>query len=140
MTPVEQVFNPNTDTQLWYYIPGFNGYEISDQHIVRSMKHYRQYPFGILLGGKSIIENSQIVDILYTLSNNQNQRVKVSGEELWRLAMDNPDKPSSYPRRTFQTDISSRNNFTHKETNNQGEKLITPKFTMKSYKSPIYFV
>ena len=28
---VESVFDLNTDSQMWYNIPGYNGYEISDQ-------------------------------------------------------------------------------------------------------------
>ena len=47
-TPVEYVLNPYDD-RLWYYIPGFNGYELSNDYYIRSMKHYRKYPFGILL-------------------------------------------------------------------------------------------
>ena len=46
---VENYINPMSQDIWWYYIPGFNGYEISNTGIVRSMKHYKKYPYGILI-------------------------------------------------------------------------------------------
>ena len=37
--------------RLWYFIPqpGFNGYEVSNDGYVRSIKYYMKYPYGILI-------------------------------------------------------------------------------------------
>ena len=52
--PVQNFINPYDQNIWWYYIPGFNGYEISNTGIVRSMKHYKKYPFGILIKPREI--------------------------------------------------------------------------------------
>lgn len=139
MIPVEQIFNPYIDTQLWYYIPGFNGYEISDRGVVRSMKHFKKYPYGVLLHGK-VLDNN---DCIFTLSDNNNKRVQITRNTLWALAINNKNPVAGYPRRTYQTDIASRNQqiFIHRETNNQGEKLFTPQFTTikEELETPIFF-
>ena len=46
---VEDVLNIFDTNRVWYYIPGFNGYELSSDGYLRSMKHYRRYPYGILI-------------------------------------------------------------------------------------------
>ena len=43
-TPVENCLNIY-EPRYWFYIPGFNGYELSNDGFVRSMKHYRRYPY-----------------------------------------------------------------------------------------------
>ena len=47
--PIESVLDINDQNIWWYYIPGFNGYELSSNGLVRSMKHFKKYPFGILI-------------------------------------------------------------------------------------------
>ena len=111
---VENFINPMDPNILWYYIPGFNGYEISNTGIVRSMKHYKKYPFGILIKPKeinNIIELFTIAynDLTYELSDNNNERKVVKRSTLQYLASSNPYSISGYPRSTFITDISSRN-------------------------------
>lgn len=59
------------DDRLWYYIPGFNGYEVSNDGYVRSMKHWRKYPYGILIKPKSINNGEAI----FELSNDNNERI-----------------------------------------------------------------
>lgn len=87
--------------RLWYYIPGFNGYEISSDGYIRSMKHWRKYPTGILIRTDKSGR--------YELSDNHNKRVKITGPELQQLAMNNKSKQPFYPRKTYQCDDSSRN-------------------------------
>ena len=57
----------------WYMIKGFNGYEINEQGTVRSMKMMNANPgYLIKLHKKGY----------YTLSNNENKRVKMTPGEL----------------------------------------------------------
>ena len=37
--PIEQIWNIETDNQIWYDIPGFIGYQISNTMFVRSFKY-----------------------------------------------------------------------------------------------------
>ena len=106
---IEDVLNIYDD-RVWYYIPGFNGYELSNDGIVRSMKHYRVYPFGILIRPKTY--KGQVIhpqDPSYELSNDNNERVTVLRSQLAYLAKTNPYHTPGYPRRTTITDPSSRN-------------------------------
>lgn len=71
---------------LWYMIEGFNGYEINEEGVVRSMKRMNAYP-GYLL--KKDDEG------YYTLTNNRNKRVKMSPRELLDIVFNSgiPLKP-----------------------------------------------
>ena len=107
---VENVISPYDDI-WWLYIPGFNGYEVSTTGIIRSMKHYRKYPFGILIQPKKD-RNGKVInpqDPTYELSNNQNERVAIKLSQILYLAKTNPYHITGYPRRTCITDISPRN-------------------------------
>jgi hypothetical protein len=77
--PVEAVFDLNTDRQKWYYIPGYNEYEISDHWNVRSMKSGSGHAYGVLL----LVTNG-CCDI--HSSNGVGKRMPIS--EMWRLAME----------------------------------------------------
>lgn len=147
---VESVFDLNTDSQMWYNIPGYNGYEISDQGYVRSMKNFRKYPYGMLIRPKVTKHG----DTYFELSDDFNRRQRLSVEEIWDLAMKNPYKNNSYPRSTWVTDNQSRNPlaFSYKrmepkkpETYSYVEfpviKDIPEDITIKTVtlKSPIYF-
>lgn len=57
----------------WYMIEGFNGYEINERGNVRSMKMMYADPGHLLKLDKSG---------RYTLSNNENKRVKITPKEL----------------------------------------------------------
>lgn len=50
-TLVEDILGVYND-RVWYYILHYNGYEISNDGYIRSMKHYRKYPFGLLIEPK----------------------------------------------------------------------------------------
>lgn len=96
---INTVFNVDRDPQLWWSIPGFNGYEMSDYGFVRSMKYFQRCPFGMLIKFDS--------KGYYILSDNNNDRIKIHRKELWDLVISNPYSPQ--PRRTCQTDCYSRN-------------------------------
>lgn len=98
---VQTVFDIDTDTQLWWRIPGFNGYEMSDYGYIRSMKYFQRLPFGMLIK----FDNNEY----YTLSDDNNDRIKVHRMDLWDLVVTNPYTEPGYPRSTNQTDCYSRN-------------------------------
>lgn len=102
--PIETVLNVNDDSIRWYHIPNFNGYEISNIGIIRSMKHFKKYPFGIMIRPVSTNNNG---DIVFELSDNNNERVKITLSELKELSK-SKTRPG-YPRKTFITNVSSRN-------------------------------
>ena len=106
LTPVETVVDINRQDILWYEIPGYRGYELSNTGLVRSMKHYKRYPYGIIL-------EKQDKDI-YVLSNADNQRVRVSMAEIVNLVKNDPHRYAKY---TFQVNRASRNprEFVHRE-------------------------
>ena len=111
---IEDYIDPLSQNILWYYIPGFNGYEISNTGIVRSMKHYKRYPYGMLIRPKEISNPLELFtksfpELTYELSNNNNERKIIKRSELQYLAQNNQYAVQGYPRRTFVTDISSRN-------------------------------
>lgn len=105
--PIETILNINDDSILWYAIDGFNGYELSTTGIIRSMKHYKKYPFGIYIKPKSISK----YNVIYELSDNNNKRVSINKDNIITRVRNNPYKyHAGYPRHTIMTDISSRNN------------------------------
>ena len=76
--PIESVFDINTDPQIWNPIVGFRGYEVSNKGNVRSLKFYKEYPYGVLL---SPCKN----DGKYILSDNHNVRRKLSLQEIYKM-------------------------------------------------------
>ena len=109
-TLVEDILDIESD-RLWYYIPGFRGYEISDDGYIRSMKHYKKYPFGILIQPKKN-KDGQIIcpdDPTYELSDNNNERVLVNFSHLKYLSETTKNKIGGYPKRTCITNTGSRN-------------------------------
>ena len=113
-TPVQQYIDPYNSDLWWYYIPGFNGYEISNTGIVRSMKHFRKYPFGILIKPREIknpidLFTKQYNELTYELSDNNNERQVVKRSDLLNLVSSNKYNIEGYPRRTVVSDIGSRN-------------------------------
>lgn len=139
------------DDRFWYYIPGFNGYEVSNDGFIRSMKHYKKYPFGILIQPRKH-KNGTIKypeDPIYELSNNDNERVCLKLSQIMNLALNNIYQITGYPRRTCVTDISPRNQriFVKKNLQNQSQfdkTLFFPKFNIIKDESdkicPIEFI
>ena len=61
--PIESVININNPSISWAEIsPTYNGYQISNTGLIRSMKFYKKYPYGILISpdknGKVKLSNS----------------------------------------------------------------------------------
>ena len=104
--PVESFLDIRDQNRWWFYIPGFNGYEISNDGYVRSMKHFKRYPFGMLIRPKARANEN---DPTFELTNNDNERVAVRLSQLSYLAKNNPYGVSGFPRLTCITDIAPRN-------------------------------
>lgn len=108
---VENFFNPFDSSRLWMAITGYNGYELSNDHYVRSMKHYRQYPYGLLITPKKD-KNGEILhpeDPIFELSDNNNNRCNLKLSEIINIVNKNKNNMPGYPRYTWQQDISPRN-------------------------------
>lgn len=117
---VENVLYIYDMNRVWFHLQGYNGYELSNDGYIRSMKHHKKYPYGILLQPKK--NNKGIVitpdDPVFELSNDQNERVSLHLSELIAIANNDPFKNcSGYPRYTIARDIQSRNdrNFVKKK-------------------------
>lgn len=102
--PIECVLDVYDANRIWYGIPGFRGYEISNDHYVRSLKHFNKYPFGIMLTPK----NKDSDNPIFELSDNYDKRISMSLKEIIDLVNNNPTEPG-YPRETIVTNRSSRN-------------------------------
>lgn len=105
-TPVECVLNIY-EPRKWFYISGWNGYEISNDGYLRSMKHFRKYPFGILIKPVEVGSDGAI----FVLSNDQNERIRININDLFKLAKESSTIVSGYPRDTIVSDVSSRNKY-----------------------------
>lgn len=103
-TPLETILNVYDENRVWYYLPGFNGYEISNDYIIRSMKHFKKYPYGLLIKPKK-----DGLDPIYELSDNQNERIQLPISEIMNIALTNPWRVTGYPRKTYMLDNASRN-------------------------------
>ena len=110
-TPIEDILDIFDYNRIWYYIPGFTGYEVSNDNIVRSMKHYRKYPYGILIKPVKREPYGSSPDPLYELSDDNNERKRIRLSQIIHLAMSNQFAISGYPRATIITDTHSRNKF-----------------------------
>lgn len=94
-TLVEDALGVYND-RVWYYIPYYNGYEISNDGYIRSMKHYRKYPFGLLIEPKKNRKGEILQPIRYELSNDNNEREVLTLDEIKNLAYNNPRKIQYY--------------------------------------------
>ena len=96
------------ENDIWYMIPGFNGYEINILRQVRSFKFHNVNTYGKLLKTYKDKKGHYYV----YLSDNNNKRQKMYVEDLWVLVATTKDK---YARHTTDRYISSRNKFVAKE-------------------------
>lgn len=108
---VEDCLNIFDESRYWLYIPGFNGYEISNDGYVRSMKHYRRYPYGILISPVKRKPYGQSCDPLFEISDDNNKRQRIRLSQLMHLAASNQFAVAGYPRPTILTSSSGRNKF-----------------------------
>ena len=112
---------------LWYMIEGFNGYEINEEGQVRSMKMMHKNPGHLLKPDKYGY---------YSLSNNENKRVRISPQELLDIVF-NSGKPLK-PRNENAVYMGGRNKrfyFDNTLPNEKGEvqniKMDFSKFIVK---------
>lgn len=87
---------------LWYMIKGFNGYEINEQGIVRSMKMMNADP-----GHQLKLYYNKRGEPYYKLSNNFNKRVNITQRELLDIVF-NSGNPL-VPRRDDAIYMGGRN-------------------------------
>ena len=91
------------ENRWWYYIPGFNGYELSHDGYIRSMKHYRKYPFGILIKPK---QDGQ--DPSFELTGNDGERYNIHLSQIAHLVKTSTYDVAGYPRQTCITNYGGR--------------------------------
>lgn len=129
MLAVEEVVNIYDTNILWFRIPGFPGYEISNVNLVRSFKSRKKHPFGTLVKWD---KNS------ITLSNNNNIRVKLTLKEIW----DTVNSQSITPVHTTEVQNTSRNPMCCIDTNAEvkvGKVTAKPKIVSKKETSFVDF-
>ena len=107
----EDVLDIFDNNRYWMYIPGFNGYEVSNDGFVRSMKHFRKYPCGIIIKPVDREPYRGSCDPLYELSDDNNHRQRIRLSQLMHLALTNQFAVRGYPRATIVTNSSSRNKY-----------------------------
>ena len=110
-TAVESVMDIHDRSRVWYYIPGFNGYEVSNDGYIRSMKHYLRYPYGILISPVTREPYGSSCDPLFEISDDNNIRRRIRLSQLIHLAMTSNYRAAGYPRHTIITDPTSRNKY-----------------------------
>lgn len=108
-TPIENIMNIFDPSILWLKIDGFTGYEVSTTGYIRSMKHYRKYPYGILIKPLEPYKNSN--DPIYELSDDNNKRQRIRYSQIAELANKDPYSDPGYPRTTITSNPNSRNKF-----------------------------
>lgn len=98
---------------MWYMIEGFNGYEINEEGVVRSMKMMNANPGHCIKLDKHGY---------YTLSNNENKRVRRTPQQLLDIVF-NSGNPL-VPREDDAIYLGGRNKrfyFDNELKNNKGE-------------------
>lgn len=110
-TAVESVLNIYDNNRVWYYIPGFNGYEVSNDCYIRSMKHYLKYPYGILISPVTREPYGSSCDPLFEISDDNNIRRRIRLSQIIHLAQTSNYHACGYPRATIITDPTSRNKY-----------------------------
>ena len=130
------------DNRQWICINGYNGYEYSNDGLLRSMKNFKVNPTG-----KLIKKYRDKKGYYFILSDNSNERKKVYEDEI-RYIIANDKIPRV--RRTYETDIDSRNRILKKPRKrkskiNLDEYVGIPKFGIfdekptKKSKNAIHF-
>ena len=80
------------------------------------MKHYVQYPYGIIIKPVKREPYGSSPDPLYELSDNNNKRRRIRLSQIMTLATTNNVAVRGYPRATICTDTSSRNKYVQNES------------------------
>lgn len=129
----------NDEDRIWYCIKGYNGYELSNDGLLRSMKNFKKNP-----QGKLIKKYKDKIGYYYYLTNDNNDRVKIYEDHIKRIVRDDRSK---IRRRTEDTDIASRNKLAPSQRKKKQNYIGIPKFTIideslynyKPKKNAIYF-
>ena len=130
MLGVEQVIDIYDKNIIWFRIPGYPGYEISNTNYIRSFKSRKKYPYGTLVKWD---KKGNVI-----ISNSNNIRVKLSIEEIWSIVKHNPEVIVN----TIDTQNTSRNPFCTVNTNAEvevGKVAAKPKVTTKEEASFVDF-
>lgn len=101
---VRDVFTLNDGT-LWYDIPGFPSYQLSNTDHIRSFKCKHQYPFGAIKRYRSTCNG-----IMYMLSDKNNINRNIDLDQIKRLVNSNPEKIgyTTYGQNSIQRARNSR--------------------------------
>lgn len=85
--PIAPIFKPG----LWYAIPGFNGYEINCNYVVRSCKNFNKYPNGYFI--KNDTKNLSNPDTYkWRMSDNSNVVRTMTLNDILIQFMNNPSR------------------------------------------------
>ena len=94
--PIESVINIYDPNIVWAELgPDYKGYQISNTGLVRSMKFFKKYPYGILL---------EPTNGIVKISNSLNQTIQVDIMNIF-----NSKKKSDFVIPTYSTYTRSRN-------------------------------
>ena len=135
--PIEEILNIYDTNRYWYNLKyaGFNGYEISNDLIIRSLKFKKKHPYGVLIIPKKDLDT----DPVYELSDNDNNRINIRLSEIIKLAQQYQYSIPGYPRPTYIIDNSNtRNSCTitsgrrnkQIKANSYNNERFFPKFTI----------
>ena len=138
VTPLENIIDVSNRAYGWYTIRDFNGYEwCPTLEMLRSLKSSKAHPYGVLVKEK----NNK-----YEITNNNNQRVKISKNDLimrvnfsfghytWEVNNTHPRnfRMGILPQAEVDKDTTLISKPRPIKKGNQDKNLIIPKFTIKS--------
>lgn len=132
---VEDVLDIFDNNRYWYYIPNFNGYEVSNDGYLRSMKHFRKYPYGIIIKPVDRDGYKGSCDPLYEISDDNNNRQRIRLSQLMHLAVTSQYAVRGYPRSTIVSNSSARNKFVQ-DSNGAYKKVYNGPGCKKSLNIP----
>ena len=104
---------------IWYMINGFNGYEINEKGEVRSMKMMWKNPGHLLK-----LNNGK-----YTLTNNENKRVRISPQELLDIVFNSGNELK--PRSEEAVYLGGRNKRLYYDKGDERYRMDFSKFIVK---------
>ena len=84
--PTENVVNIYDESILWYKIPGFPSYEISNNGYLRSFKSAYKYPYGTILNYYHKNGN------YFILTDKNNSRYKLTVDDIWNIINKSTEK------------------------------------------------
>jgi hypothetical protein len=106
-------------TDMWYTIPGFNGYEINSEGLIRSMKFMNVAPEGYIITSYPSRGRRYV-----KISNDNNEVVKMFIDELIQISVNENNK---YLRNTHDNYKGSRNLSPYKK-HLKSKSLVIPRF------------